>query len=62
MAVENLPEQLSGFVGNDLPVTGVVRVHGYVNQPLDVELTVEDPEGQVSSLGKTQVIAREDGQ
>lgn len=62
VAVENLPEQLSGFVGNDLPVTGVVRVQGYVNQPLDVELTVENPQGESRSLGVTRVAAREDGQ
>jgi uncharacterized membrane protein len=62
VAVENLPEQYSGFVKNELTVRGVVRVQGYVNQQIPVELVVVDPEGESRVLGPREIIARQDGQ
>jgi uncharacterized membrane protein len=62
VAVENLPEQYSGFVKNELTVRGVIRIQGYANQQIPVELVVEDPEGETRVLGPRNVMAREDGQ
>lgn len=62
VAMESLPEQLSGFVGNDLPLTGVVKVQGYVNQPIQVRLLLEGDNGQQRELGTAEIVALEDGQ
>ena len=62
LSVENLPEQYTVFVQNELPVKGLVRVRGYSGQPLAVELVVEDPQGKSQTIGTVQVRASEDGQ
>jgi uncharacterized membrane protein len=62
LAVENLPEQYTVFVKNELLVRGTVRVRGFVNQDMPVELVAEDPAGKKSSVGTVQVRASEDGQ
>ncbi|HND52499.1 MAG TPA: glutamine amidotransferase, partial [Pirellulaceae bacterium] len=62
VALESLPDQYTVFVKNELAVRGVVRVHGYVNQEVPVELVIEDASGKQRKLGARQVVAREDGQ
>ncbi len=62
VAIDNLPEQYSVFVKNELVVRGVLRVRGYVNQSIPVELTLEDAAGQKRSIGTARLSAREDGQ
>ena len=62
VTIENLPEQYTVFVKNELQVQGVLRVRGYVNQPIPVELTIEDPSGKKRVLGPQSLVAREDGQ
>ena len=62
LAVENLPEQYTIFVKNELPVKGLVRIRGYVNQAIPVELTGEDGNGRSFSIGAVTAQAREDGQ
>lgn len=62
VAIDNLPEQYSVFVKNELVVRGVLRVRGYVNQAIPVELSLEDSAGQKRSLGTVRLTAREDGQ
>ncbi len=62
VAVENLPEQFSVFVKNELPIRGLVRVRGYVNQEIPVLLTIEDDAGQQQSVGPVRVQADQDNQ
>ncbi len=62
VSVENLPEQYTVFVKNELQLRGVVRVRGYANQPIPVELVVEDEQGQQQVIGPKNIVAREDGQ
>jgi hypothetical protein len=62
VAIESLPEQYSVFVKNELPVRGMLRVRGYVNQEIPVELIVEDAAGNRRPAGATRLTAREDGQ
>jgi uncharacterized membrane protein len=62
VSVENLPEQYSVFVKNELPVRGSLRVRGYVNQEIPVELLVEDAAGNVVTVGTARPRSREDGQ
>ena len=62
VALENLPEHYSGFVGNQLLIRGEVRVRGYVNQPIVLELSAVDPQDGAATAGRTEVVARQDGQ
>jgi len=62
VAVENLPEQLSVFVKNELPIRGLIRVRGYVNQQIAIRLTVEDEAGQQQIIDTTRVQADQDNQ
>jgi uncharacterized membrane protein len=62
VAVENLPDQYSVFVKNELLVKGVLRVRGYVNKEIPVELVVENDKGQRETIGPVQLSSREDGQ
>ncbi len=62
VAVENLPEQFSVFVKNELPVRAMVRVRGYVNQEIPVALTIEDEAGRRQTVGQTHVQADQDNQ
>ncbi len=55
VAVENLPEQFTAFVKNELLVRGVVRVGGYANQPIPVELLVMHPDGKRETIGPKEV-------
>ena len=62
VAVENLPEQYSVFVKNELTVRGLVRVRGYVNQEIPVQLTIEDEGGNRQEIGVVPVQADQDNQ
>jgi hypothetical protein len=62
VAIENLPEQYSAFVKNELVVRGLVRIRGYVNQEIPVWLTVEDAQGGRQELGPVRVRADQDNQ
>ena len=44
VAVDNLEDQYTVFVKNELPLRATLQVRGYVNQPIQVELLVERPE------------------
>ena len=48
VAVENLPEQYTVFVKNELVVRGLVRVRGYVNKEIPVTLEIEDDDRATS--------------
>lgn len=62
ISVERLEEQFTCFVKNELIVTALVRVRGFVNQDLPIELEQEDSAGQKKSLGKQTIRATQDGQ
>jgi uncharacterized membrane protein len=60
--VETLPEQYTVFVKNELHIEGGLRIRGYLNQPIPVELLVEGPDGQRQTLAPQTIMARADGQ
>ena len=62
VAVENLQDQYTVFVKNELPLRAALRVHGYVNKTIPVELFVEKPNGENEIIGPRMLTAREDGQ
>jgi uncharacterized membrane protein len=62
VAIENLPEQFTVFVKNELVVRGLVRVRGYVNKELPLRLLVENSAGDVETIGPVQVRATEDNE
>jgi uncharacterized membrane protein len=62
VAVENLQDQYTVFVKNEVPVHASVRVHGYVNRTIPVEMVVAKPGGATETIGPVQVTAREDGE
>ncbi len=62
VAIENLPEQYSVFVKNELVVRGLVRVRGYVNKELPLRLLVENSTGEVETIGPVEVRATEDNE
>ncbi|WP_202921698.1 glutamine amidotransferase [Anatilimnocola aggregata] len=61
VAVERLDEQFTVFVKNELLVKGIVRVRGYVQKDIPVELTLEDSTGKKQVIGQRIVRAAEDG-
>lgn len=61
VAVENLPDQYTVFVKNEVLVRGLVRINGYVNQGVPVELTISNQRGETRSLGTRTVAVPLDG-
>jgi uncharacterized membrane protein len=61
VAVENLQDQYSVFVKNELVLRGTARIHGYVNQAIPLELVIESAEGQSIAAQKSTIQAAEDG-
>ena len=51
VAIENLPDQYTVFVKNELEIRALLRAHGYVNQQIPVELIVQSPDGEKETLG-----------
>ncbi|MDA1052432.1 MAG: glutamine amidotransferase [Planctomycetota bacterium] len=62
VSIENMPEQYTVFVKNELVVKGALRVRGYVNQAIPVELIAENPAGERTRIATVEVTAREDNQ
>lgn len=62
VAVENLPEQYTVFVKNELAVRGLVRVRGYVNKEIPVRLEIEDNAGKKQIVGPVDVQVDQDNQ
>ncbi len=60
VAIDRLDEEYTVFVKNEVTISGLVRVRGYVNQDIPVELTVEDESGNSQVIGKQTVRADED--
>lgn len=62
VAVENLPEQYTVFVKNELNVRSLIRIRGYVNKEVPVRLEIEDNEGNTKTVGPVGVQVDEDNQ
>ena len=62
VAVENLQDQYTVFVKNELPIRAMVRVSGYVNKAIPVELEVAMPDGEIHRIGPVEAVASEDNQ
>ncbi len=62
VAVENLPEQYTVFVKNELIVRGLIRIRGYVNKEIPVRLEIEDSEGRKQTLGPVGVQVAHDNE
>lgn len=60
VAVENLQDQYTVFVKNELPVTATIAIRGWTNQAIPVRLLVEKPGGEVDVVGPVNVVARAD--
>ncbi len=50
------------FVKNELVVSGSIRISGYVDQPIPVQLLFEDSAGTMNQVAETTLRAKEDGQ
>jgi uncharacterized membrane protein len=62
VAVENLQDQYTVFVKNELPIRAMVRVNGYVNKAIPVDLEVLMPDNEIHRIGPVEVVASEDNQ
>ena len=62
LALEQLPQQYTVFVKNQLTVRALVHARGYVNQQLPVTVRVVDEQDQQVFQRTIQVLAREDDQ
>ncbi|MCA9166135.1 MAG: hypothetical protein KDB23_00635, partial [Planctomycetales bacterium] len=61
IAVERLQDQYTVFVKNELQIRGALRVNGYVNQPIPVQLIAEGPAGaEQNVLGPVELRATQD--
>jgi uncharacterized membrane protein len=62
VAVTDLLANDRVFVKNDFQVSGTIRVTGYMNQPIPVQLLFEDENGKLQKVAETEVVCREEGQ
>lgn len=62
VAIEGLPEQYTVFVKTELRVKARLRVRGYVNLQVPVEMILEDATGNQEPIGQQKLSVAEDGQ
>lgn len=62
LALEQLPQQYTVFVKNQLTIRAMVHARGYVNQQLPVTVRVVDEQDKQVFQRTVQVLAREDDQ
>jgi uncharacterized membrane protein len=62
VAVQNLQDQYSVFVRNELLVRGTVAVQGYVNRPIPVTMLIESPNGKEFTADAVELTATENSQ
>lgn len=55
VAVENMPDQYSVFVKNELKVSATLNTRGYVNRQIPVQLIVEQSDGQQKVVSTRQI-------
>ena len=62
VAIEGLPEQYTVFVKTELRVKARLRVRGFVNLQVPVEMVLEDATGNQEPIGQQKLSVAEDGQ
>ncbi|MFT5524515.1 MAG: putative membrane protein [Pirellulaceae bacterium] len=62
IAMENLQDKFTVFVKNEVAVRAMVRISGYVNQNVPVELVAINSKGVEKTVGTANARAREDGE
>ena len=62
VAVENLSDHFTAFVKNELEIRAQLRVQGFVNKKIPIELVVENKTGETEVLGPSLLQATQDGQ
>jgi hypothetical protein len=62
LAMEYLQDQYTVFVKNEVVIKGIVRITGYANKAIPIELILEDAAGKRQTIGPQQVSAKLDGQ
>jgi uncharacterized membrane protein len=60
IALENMPDRFSVFVKNELVVRAALRVRGFVNKSVGVQLILEDSNGKAQTIGARQLSASSD--
>lgn len=59
--IETMPDDIRVFVKNELTISGTVRVWGFVNRDIPLQLLMEKPGGKPEVVAATVVQARRDG-
>ena len=62
VAIESLPEQYTVFVKNEVEVRARLRIRGFVNLSIPVDMIVEDADGHREVHGQQQLSVSEDGE
>jgi len=62
IAVDSIQANERVFVKNNLLVTGTLRISGFADQPIPVQLLFETANGKQEVVASTTVVAQEDGQ
>lgn len=62
IAVESIPDHFTVFAKNELSIRGTLKVRGYVNQEIPVQLLLEDSSGKREVIQSRKLTARQDGQ
>jgi uncharacterized membrane protein len=62
VAIDRFDEQFTVFVKNEVAVKGLIRVRGYVQKEIPVQLVLEDSSGQRQVVGQRTVKARQDNE
>ncbi len=60
ISLENMPDRFTTFVKNELLIEAALRVRGYVNKNIQVELVLEDSSGNRRTVEARQLAARSD--
>ena len=62
VAIENLPDQYTVFVNNELEVKASIRVRGLAGRDIPVRLEIELPDGTTDQVGPTTIVTDEQDQ
>jgi hypothetical protein len=62
VALERLDEQYLVFVKNEALIRGRVKISGYVNQPIPLQMQIFDAKGKLIDKSEQKKIARSDGE
>lgn len=62
VAIDYLQDQYTVFVKNEVVIKGLMRVTGFTNQEIPVELIIEDASGNQEKLGPQRVLVKGEGQ